>query len=174
MTDSNCRPTRCKRAALPLRQSRKCFPLLVVTFHPLHNTGRFSYCQRSSLPKSKVLWVMVSLLIVRTHTIRLWVGTLDSRHVHCCRGVGQIMVEDERIELSTLRCKRSVFPLALIPQNGWRGRDRTYDRVINSHLIYRWSTRQKINWYPDTDSNRNQEFWRLVCYHYTIEISWWV
>ena len=26
------------------------------------------------------------------------------------------MVEDDRIELSTLRCKRSVFPLALIPQ----------------------------------------------------------
>ena len=23
-------------------------------------------------------------------------------------------------------------------------------------------------WYPDTDSNRNQEFWRLVCFHYTI------
>ena len=78
----------------------------------------------------------------------------DSRHVHCCRGFGQIrllfalsaashlqllevevffwrsysgfaithglqttkMVEDDRIELSTLRCKRSVFPLALIPQ----------------------------------------------------------
>ena len=33
---------------------------------------------------------------------------------------GATMVEDERIELSTLRCKRSVFPLALIPQN-WRG-----------------------------------------------------
>lgn len=26
----------------------------------------------------------------------------------------------------------------------------------------------KINWLPDTDSNRNQEFWRLVCYRYTI------
>ena len=44
----------------------------------------------------------------------------DSRSVHCCRGFGHILVEDERIELSTLRCKRSVFPLALIPQN-WRG-----------------------------------------------------
>lgn len=33
MRDSNSRPTRCKRAALPLRQSRKisCFPLLAVT-----------------------------------------------------------------------------------------------------------------------------------------------
>ena len=26
----------------------------------------------------------------------------------------------------------------------------------------------ETEWYPDTDSNRNQEFWRLVCYHYTI------
>jgi hypothetical protein len=75
----------------------------------------------------------------------------------------------------TKTLQRSQAPITSIPQkNGWRGRDRTYDRVINSHLIYRWSTRQKINWYPDTDSNRNQEFWRLVCYHYTIEISWWV
>ena len=32
----------------------------------------------------------------------------------------------------------------------------------------------ETEWYPDTDSNRNQEFWRLVCYHYTIEINWWV
>ena len=92
----------------------------MVTFHSLHNTGRFSHCQRPSLPKGKVLWVMISLLIVRTHTIRLWIGTSDSRSVHCCRGFGHILVEDERIELSTLRCKRSVFPLALIPQN-WRG-----------------------------------------------------
>ena len=139
----------------------------------------------------------------------------DSRHVHCCRGVGHILVEDDRIELSTLRCKRSVFPLALIPQNcvgylsressllnysqscphatwsilfhliyrmcypnrqavthsddhgtrqsilllhvtktGWRGWDRTNDRLINSQLIYHWSTRQYFtNWWDHRDSN---------------------
>jgi hypothetical protein len=112
---------------------------------------------------------MVSLLIVRTHTIRLWVGTLDSRSVHCCRGFGHILVEDERIELSRRPCKGPRLPLHQSPKKmaGVVGIEPTTE-----WLTVTWSTAdlhaKKLNWLPDTDSNRNQEFWRLVCFHYTI------
>lgn len=79
------------------------------------------------------------------------------------------MVETERIELSISGCKPEVIPFNYIPKIGWHPGIRTQLNVINSHAHSpRLLDAKKTNWLPDTDSNRNQEFWKLVCYHYTI------
>ena len=48
----------------------------------------------------------------------------------------------KRKSLNTERMNSQSAPAS--HQDGWRGWDRTNDRLINSQLIYLWSTRQKL------------------------------
>ena len=47
---------------------------------------------------------------------------------------------------------------------------RTSNTRIFNPLLYQLELSGQIMWHPDRDSNPDQQFWRLRCCHYTIEI----
>ena len=106
----------------------------------------------------------------------------------------------KRKSLNTERMNSQSAPAS--HQDGWRGWDRTIDRLINSQLIYLWSTRQKLgpqdgleppttgfgdqdstNWTTaeqskigETTGTRTQNLLvkSQLLYHWVMVSKWWV
>ena len=66
-------------------------------------------------------------------------------------------------------CKAGTLPTELTTQKMERiGEIESHSAQLGrlaTHLVL-----TRIIWHPDRDSNPNQQFWRLLCCHYTIEI----